>query len=471
MTSKNVDALRTLHRGLTGRPTPQDVARPIVDMDLPSLKGSAVAEHLGKLAARAGGSLMSDAFHTAGGLGTALESASARMEDVAPGRVPACAEVDDPAEVGEWITAALDVLGLGDEQCQDPVGSTNKGRYSWRGTGGVRGAKLGHVDIRNRWDSEELGRNLPGVSSRQYLKAVRAVAHLQQRHGVWARGRALDDCVRLGKSRLASTIMFDDFAASPETAAFVAYYVSRLTMRTVFTAWQQGRPMDETAEALLRAARVAPGYRPDVVARVLTRQSILKDLDDTQKGALLADYWNAMLRVGAVLEGAFDHKRDRTRMIARPGDDSSTWNAAARAWDQLRTGWLNITTALSMGSTIKAVCPGKVPSLVAADVAFMHLEGAHIDVAVWAELPLPWRVITGDDTCTADMVRDACEKYGMNSDETGWTSAYHQDGLAETTPAPDLVHGIDVGCPVLALVLRNAGVFSGKQKHVPVKGH
>ena len=69
------------------------------------------------------------------------------------------------------------------------------------------------------------------------------------------------------------------------------------------------------------------------------------------------------------------------------------------------------------------------------------------------------------------MVRDACEKYGMNSDETGWTSAYHQDGLAETTPAPDLVHGIDVGCPVLALVLRNAGVFSGKQKHVPVKGH
>lgn len=233
-------------------------------------------------------------------------------------------------------------------------------------------------------------------------------------------------------------------------------------MRTVFTSWQQERPLDAAAEGLLRIAQEADGYRPDVVARVLTRQSVLALLDDAQKGALLAEYWNAMLRVGDVLDASFDHARDRRRMIARPGDDSSTWNAAARAWDQLRTGWLNITGALDMGAAVEAMCPGKVPSLIAGDVAYMHLDGAHIDVSVWAELPLPWRVITGAETCTAEQVREACRRYGIDSDETGWTAPYRQDGLAEVTAAPDLAHGIDVGCPVLALVLRKAGVFSGK---------
>jgi hypothetical protein len=34
--------------------------------------------------------------------------------------------------------------------------------------------------------------------------------------------------------------------------------------------------------------------------------------------------------------------------------------------------------------------------------------------------------------------------------------------ISKFTPTPELVHGIDVGSPVLAAVFRKAGVFSGK---------
>ena len=41
----------------------------------------------------------------------------------------------------------------------------------------------------------------------------------------------------------------------------------------------------------------------------------------------------------------------------------------ARAFNQARTGWLNLTRGLGYDDVIEASCPGKVPALVAADVA------------------------------------------------------------------------------------------------------
>jgi len=152
-------------------------------------------------------------------------------------------------------------------------------------------------------------------------------------------------------------------------------------------------------------------------------------------------------------------------MVVRAGDDSSTWNAASRAFNQARTGWLNLTRGLGLDDVVEKWCPGKVPALVAADVAAWHArEGhdQHDDVRVWAALPLPWDVVLGDDDCSAELVRDTCIRLGVDPEASGWTQPYRQ-GLTELPePAPDLVHGVTVSSPLLASVLRHLGVFSGQ---------
>lgn len=466
MTNSTDATLKDLHAGLCNRPSPQEVARKLARMDL----GDSLVGELRRLGHRRSWSSMTSTFATHPGVESAANAAIRLVEGVADSAgvtIEPCADIGDVGALEEWVGAAWALLGLGTEEAQAAVGKTARRDAGWFRTrgGGARGAKLGHRDIRGRYSRDELAVNLPGVSSRSYLKAVRAVAHLEQRAGVLRTARSMEECVRIGKSRLATTIALEDFLASPETAAFVAYYTARLNMRTLFTYGEQARPMDELAEALLQNAQESDGYRPDVVARVLTRQAVLAELSDAEKGDLLAEYWNAMLRVGAVLERTFDEKRDRLRMVARPGENSSEWNAASRAFNQLRTGWLNLTKSLGLEAIAEEACPGKVPALVAGDVAYIHGEyalGDHADTHVWAELPLPWKVITGEEVCTADMVREACSKFGMVAEDSGWTGAYRQDELAVTLPAPELVHGVQVGCPLLATLIRKSGALSGR---------
>jgi hypothetical protein len=152
-------------------------------------------------------------------------------------------------------------------------------------------------------------------------------------------------------------------------------------------------------------------------------------------------------------------------MIVRAGDDSSTWNVASRAFNQARTGWLNVTKALGFDDVVELSCPGKVPALVAADVAAWHArEGKdqHMDIRVWADLPLPWDVVLDDDDCPAELVRQACQRHGVDPDRSGWTQPYRQDFTELPEPARDLVHGVVVTSPLLASVLRGIGVFSGQ---------
>jgi hypothetical protein len=46
--------------------------------------------------------------------------------------------------------------------------------------------------------------------------------------------------------------------------------------------------------------------------------------------------------------------------------------------------------------------------------------------------------------------------------KTGWTHARRGGAVATFRPTPELVHGVSVGHPGLALLLRRWGVFSGK---------
>jgi hypothetical protein len=476
--------LHRLYRGLRERRPPQEVVFDLVELGAERWLSAVGTRDLYAMMryARAqrpeAGSSMPASWRRHPGLARAYGAAATAVAAVAvtAGRpAPAAVDPSDPASLDAWLGSALMLLGLpGDEPWpprrtmpRKPVVATG-----WYGTyrrlpkpRGARGDRGGHADARDRMDAGTRRERLPGVPVRAYRRAVRAVLHLQQRTGILAAERDREAAAAFGKARLAHLVAEEDFVACPATAAFTAYYVARLNMRTRFTSGSQTRPMDTLAEELLSGALTAPTLRPWVLASVLTRWRVLDLLDDAQCGELLARYYEQLAASARALRRCFDPHRDPTEMIMRMGDDSSSWNSASRAFNQARTGWLNLTRGLGYDDVLEASCPGKVPALVAADVAAWHrLEGReqHVDVRVWADLPLPWDVVLGDDDCPAELVRQTCRRHGVDPEAEGWTQPYRQDVLELPALAPDLVHGVTVSSPLLAGVLRRVGVFSGQ---------
>jgi hypothetical protein len=150
-------------------------------------------------------------------------------------------------------------------------------------------------------------------------------------------------------------------------------------------------------------------------------------------------------------------------MIVKRGDDSSTWNQIAGGWNQARSNWISLLHSMGLESILDTVCPGKVMRLMAADVAQWHSmggQGVHPDTKVWAALPPPWEVVRGDKECTRELVKLACEM--NNVDPSQWIGPKGDRQAVAFKPTPELVHGVAVGSPALAKILRAFGVFSGK---------
>lgn len=459
-----MDALRQLHVGLSGRPAPQDVARTILQLPTDGLpeRARVQLEDLG----RARSVYKGDTFPEHDGLQRPAASAAALV-----GRVTEALRVEplwapdgqDPNALRAWVDEALAILGFADREPQEthctppPAG---KARSPWSSARSPRSDKHGHADFRERLNSSARD---PRVPRRLYRHAVRAVLHLQQRAEVFAACRDLEYVTRFAKSRLAADVKFEDFVSDVPTALFVAYYTSRLTMRTMFT-MTQVRPMDELAEQLLSWAVESDTCRYDVLAHVLTRQSILDQLTDRQLDELATKYWSILKVASRCLERAWDPHRDRTEMVVRQGDDSTTWNLASRAFDQARTGLLNLQLA-GVEDTFGGSdsLPGKVPALVASDIAAAHALGGrlqHGDVTVWAELPLPWEVVLYGVCCPAALVEQTCETYAVDP-RVGWTRPYRQEQLETTDAAPNLVHGVAVNDPTIAAALNEFDFFGG----------
>jgi hypothetical protein len=481
------EILHRLYRGLRERRPPQDVVIDLVELGAERWLSAAATRDVyaimrHELATWAvhgpDRTSMPGKWRRHPGLTRAYAAAEAAVNTVAAtASLPAPEQADpaDPASLRSWLSVALPLLGLPDEQpwparptvARRPVAVTYWGgiRHRVPKARGPRGDRGGHADARDRMDAATRRARLPGVPVRAYRRAVRAVLHLQQRTEVLAAERDREASVAFGKSRLAYLVTEEDFVACPATAAFTAYYVARLNLRTRFTSGSQTRPMDSLGEELLAGALAAPTCRPVVLGSVLTRWRILDMLDDTQAGELMGRYYEQLAASARALRESFDHHRDPTVMITRVGDDSSSWNSASRAFNQARTGWLNLTRGLGYDDVVEASCPGKVPALVASDVAAWHLRDGgsqHVDVRVWADLPLPWDVVLGDDECPAELVRETCRRHAVDPEAAGWTQPYRQDLTELPAPAPELVHGVTVSSPLLARALRRAGVFSGQ---------
>jgi hypothetical protein len=206
------------------------------------------------------------------------------------------------------------------------------------------------------------------------------------------------------------------------------------------------------------------------IAHVHPVAEVLERLKDEQKGRLLATWFGLLTGIAGLLREVWEKSRfNRTTMIVKRGDDSTTWNATCGAWNKAREAWIELLTSLRMDAILEQMCPGKAMRLMAADVAAWHRMsggGLEPDTAVWSALPVPWEVLDGSATCTKADVELACRRAGVEPGTKGWTSPRNHRQVEAFGPTPELVHGVEVGHPGLAILLRKLGVFSGKSlKH------
>jgi hypothetical protein len=294
---------------------------------------------------------------------------------------------------------------------------------------------------------------------RAYNKRFRFLARMAEHISTRATTAEMRELAQIAKSRLAFKLD-RSVLTNLKTVCFVAYMTAKLNKRSIFTFGDQENPYDNIADMLFK--RLGRGTNWLAVAYVHPEPEVLMHLDDRQKGTLLGVWFSVMTRAVKVLDreaGGVDLKS----FIVRRGNDSSTWNEAAGAYNKARDGWMNTLYALGMEDALDAFVPGKALRLMAADVAWGHRhygDGLDPNTAVFNELPKPWDVMLHDVTCTRAMVEAACTRHKVKS---GWVTPKTKS-VAKYTPTPELVHGVIVSSPELAATLKAVGYFGGPSK-------
>ncbi|MES2462438.1 MAG: hypothetical protein V4671_17795 [Armatimonadota bacterium] len=304
------------------------------------------------------------------------------------------------------------------------------------------------------------------LSRRRYNKLFRVLVRMEEKLWRLVRERQKRHFVLIGKSGFASLLSFEDFSHDLDTGCFIAYYTARCNLRSEFTISGQQRPFDELCALLYARAKRSPKVNWRAIASVYPEAEVLEHLSDTEKGTLLGRWFSALQAIATVLHQTFERTDiDRQTMIVRRGNDSSTWNNTAAAWNKARSNWIALLYAMNMESLLHAICPGKVLKLMAADVVAWHRAaggGLHPDVAVWKELPLPWEVVKGEAACGRALIEDVCIRNGVDPAKSGWIAPRPTATARAFRPTPELVHGVTVENPILATLLRQARYFSGK---------
>ncbi|MGW0984350.1 hypothetical protein ACWD33_26450 [Streptomyces xiamenensis] len=441
------DLLRDLHASLTLRKRPEDVAQLI--QDLHAAQGTvldpATEAALAKAAEHSlrhvwhGYTSMAEEFTRPIGAQRQLARAAALFTSVP--ELPQSAG-EDPALIEAVIRRAGEEIGRS---------------YGQHNTGHDRLDRTGRAAA-----------GLGEISKRQYNKRFRLLRRMEAKLARLVHEQHLREAAMTGKGAFAHALPFELFATDIDSAAFIAYLTARGYMRSVFTNGRQRQVYDEVAEALFQRLRDAPERTCwYAVAHTYPTAEVLARVSDRDLTRLLARWNRCLHQTAGLLEEVWERQPPaRHTMIVRRGDDSSTWNLAAQAWNTARAHWLALLTELGQEEILDRVCPGKVPRLMAGDVAYWHRAGGgglHPDTAVWAELPLPWEVLRGERACPRSRVEAACARHGVDPVAGAWTAPRPAAEAVSFRRTPELVHGVAVADPLMAGVLRSAGVFSGKR--------
>jgi len=305
------------------------------------------------------------------------------------------------------------------------------------------------------------------ISKRQYNKLFRFLHRFELKLKTYVREQKKYEYTRIGKSRFVIFLSFDQFAQDANTAAFIAYYTARCSRRSVFSNQGQTAPYDEIADMLFqRLVRHPEKTNWWAVSFIHIDPLVLHHLPDARRGELLGAWLGKLDGIAKLLQEIWQQKPiDRDTMIVAKGHDSTTWNNTANAWNRARASYIALMYSMGLQNELDNLCPVKVLRLIAADVAAWHrLSGKELDpdTKVWAEVPLPWEVLSGESLCTRQQIEEICRRHHVDPVKRGWISPPPGRKIERFEPTPELVHGVEVSNPELGVVLRKAGWFSSK---------
>jgi hypothetical protein len=370
-----------------------------------------------------------------------------------------------PQALHQTTTALAEILGLpvlSVEQAADPVAVRALLALARPSVGMVEG----QTDFRfDRMTHDARKEAFPELSRHRYNKLFRIIGRLEQLVCVLEREWTFARMAQIAKTSFATNVPWEAFAADRWSASFVAYMASNLGRRSLFTNSVQPRAFDEVAAMLLARCEESSSANWFAIAHVFPRHDVLARLTDEQRMDLLVLSLGTLREASSWLRWAWERvSANPETMTVRSGDDSSTWNALAGAFNKARDYWIALIESLGQMAVFDELMPGKVLRLIAADVVAWHrLPGddkPHGDTFVWAALPKPWDVLIGDATCTYADIEAVCACYDVAP--ASWTRARERVAVAPWVPTPELVHGVVVKHPELAALFRKIGVFSGK---------
>ncbi|MEJ5104551.1 hypothetical protein [Chryseobacterium sp. MYb328] len=329
-----------------------------------------------------------------------------------------------------------------------------------------------HKDFgQNNFKNDRLNKDLRklaglDISKRNYNKKWRLLKRIEIRLQKFIHESKKIELQKIAKHGLSHTISFDHFSKDLNTACFIAYFNARSNLRSTFTNQSQERPFDEICEMLFnRCLETSDNTHWEAISYIYSDAKVLEHLNDEQKGNLLGKWTKILEEISDFLEELWNENDIyRKTMAVKKGNDSTTWNNTAGAWNKARDNWMNLIYALGLESILEDICFGKVMRLMAADVIAWHLSsGGKIDpnTEVWNVVPLPWEVFQERAFCNKEMIIKACQEAGIDPEKSGWM-APRIHGVSEFKPTPELVHGVTVSNPFLAKVLRQNKYFSGK---------
>lgn len=427
------DHLQELYESLNKRYRPEDVAQLIAEQ----LEGQLSPKQIAMLNKAAKNSLKHQVYHYTSMLQDFAQPVGAQKQVI---------------KAQELFKSAQGV-SLSAEECSDPEAVE---KFILQISPEI--AKFfGHNDFKqdrlNHQARLEVGLDL---SRRRYNKLFRHLTRLETKLLKLTSELKKLKIQKIGKSGLASELSWEQFASDLNSACFIAYYTARSNLRSQFTIDGQTRAFDEIAEMLFKRCDENANWW--AIAHVFPQHKVLTYLSDEQKGELLGRWFNLLQEIGNSLATLWDKSNiNRATMVVKRGNDSTTWNNTASAWNKARDNWMGLVYALGCDNMLDSLCFGKVLRLMAADVVYWHRRmGGDLDAntLVWNSLPLPWEVSAGEKICTRTNIKRVCQEYEIDPEKSGWIAPRPDVKAVEFRPTPELVHGVTVASPYLATLLK-----------------
>lgn len=447
--------IEQLYKTLSERKRPEDVAEMILELAKDNLtsRESAILEKAAK------GSLARNVFGYTSMLQTFASAQGA----------------------GQQIAKAIEIFKL-DDQGKADYNNVQEIEAFINYVSPIIHKTVGKNDFKeDRLNKAERKANGLDLSRRNYNKKWRLLTRIEEKLLKFIRENKKIEFQKIAKHGLAHTLDFANFSSDLNTACFIAYYNARCNLRSVFTNSSQDRPFDEISEMLLNKCiaheprffgflsrsktETANNTNWWAISHIYTSQAVLSRLTDEQKGMLLGRWTGILQDIAVLLDEIWSASQiNRDTMVVKRGNDSTTWNNTAGAWNKARDNWMNLIYALGLDYILDEICFGKVLRLMAADVVAWHYStNGKLDpnTNVWNKLPLPWEVFQNKAECNKALVIKYCKEAGLDPEKSGWV-APRVHGVAEFKPTPELVHGVSVSNPFLASVLKKHKYFSGK---------